>query len=166
MSKISFKGNPVNTVGTLPKIGNQAPEFSLTKADLSEISLKDLKGKKVILSIFPSLDTAVCATSVRKFNESANQLNNVAVVCISADLPFAQARFCGAENLKNVITASTFRHPEFGKQYGVTITDSPLAGLMSRAVIVLDENGKIIYTQQVPEITQEPDYQAALAAVK
>lgn len=164
MSKITFKGNSTNTVGSLPTLGTQAPDFTLTKTDLSDLSLKDLQGKKVILSIFPSLDTAVCATGVRKFNEAANKLNNVSIVCISADLPFAQARFCGAENLNNVITASTFRHPEFGKAYGVTIIDGPLAGLMSRAVLVLDEKGKVIYTQQVPEITQEPDYEKALAA--
>lgn len=165
MTKITFKGNPINTVGTLPAIGKPAPDFTLTKTDLNEVSLKDFRGKKVILNIFPSLDTPTCAMSVRKFNEEAARLKNTVVLCISADLPFAQQRFCGAEGLKNVIPLSVFRHPEFGKNYGVLIIDGPLAGLLSRAVVIIDETGKIIYTQQVPEITQEPDYQSALAAL-
>lgn len=165
MTKITLKGNPVNTVGTLPAKGQMAPDFKATKTDLSETSLQDFKGKKIILNIFPSLDTPVCATSVRKFNESASQLKNTVVLCISADLPFAQARFCGAEGLKNVIPLSVFRHSEFGKNYGVTIVDGPLAGLLSRAVVVIDENGNIAYNEQVSEITKEPDYQVALTAL-
>lgn len=166
MTTITLKGKPINTIGTLPKQGSMAPDFTLTKVDLAEITLKDLVGKKVILNIFPSIDTSVCATATRKFNEAASNLNDTVVVCISADLPFAQNRFCGAEGLKNVIMASTFRHPEFGKQYGVMIVDGPLRGFMSRAVLVLDKKGQVIYTQQVPEIAEEPNYDAALAAVK
>lgn len=167
MATITLKGKPINTVGTLPKQGSVAPDFVLTKVDLSEIKTADVRGKKTILNIFPSLDTPVCAASVRKFNEAASQLgNNLVVLCISADLPFAQSRFCGAEGLKNVIPASTFRHPEFGKQYGVTLIDGPLQGLMARAIVVLDATGQVIYTQQVAEITDEPDYAAALAVVK
>lgn len=165
MATITLKGNPVHTIGDLPKIGSQAPDFSATTSDLTEIRLKDYLGKKVILNIFPSLDTAVCAMAVRHFNEMANNLKNTVVLCISADLPFAQKRFCATENLQNVLTVSLFRHPEFGKLYGVTITDGPLAGLMSRAVVILDEHGKVVYTQQVGEITDEPDYTAVLAAV-
>ncbi|MDR3477283.1 MAG: thiol peroxidase [Gammaproteobacteria bacterium] len=165
MSKITLKGNPINTVGELPKIGTEAPDFILTKTDLSEFSLRDCQGKKVVLSIFPSLDTPTCATSVRHFNEAANKLENTLVLCVSADLPFAQTRFCGAENLSRVMPVSVFRHPEFGKQYGVTIVDGPLAGLLSRAVIVLNEKGQVIYAQQVSEIADEPDYNAALAAL-
>jgi thiol peroxidase len=165
MAKLTLKGNPINSIGNLPPHDSQAPAFSATKTDLTEISLKDFHGKKVILNIFPSLDTATCAMSVRKFNEAANQLKNTVVLCISADLPFAQQRFCGAENLKNVIPLSIFRHTEFGKDYGMTIIDGPLKGLMSRAVIILDDHGKVIYTEQVTEIVNEPDYQSALKAV-
>ncbi len=166
MAKITFKGTPVNTVGNLPAIGSQVPDFTVTKTDLTETSLKDYAGHKLILNIFPSLDTGTCAMSVRHFNEAASQLNGTKVLCISADLPFAQKRFCGAENLTNVTPASVFRHSDFGKKFGVTLLDSPLAGLLSRAVVVVDEKGKVIYTQQVPEIVDEPNYDAALAAIK
>lgn len=166
MTNITFKGNPLKTVGTLPKAGANAPDCTLTKTDLTDLTLHSLQGKKVVLNIFPSLDTPTCASSVRKFNEAAGKLSNTTVLCISADLPFAHKRFCTTENLQNVVTASTFRHPEFGKQYGVAIIEGPMTGLMSRAVVVIDEHGKVIYTQQVAEITSEPDYDAALAAVK
>lgn len=165
MTTITLKGKPIHTIGTLPMVGTAVPPFTLTKTDLSELSLSDLHGHKVILNIFPSLDTATCAISVRKFNEVANQLSKVKVLCVSADLPFAQSRFCGAENLQNVIPVSVFRHPEFGEDFGVKITDGPLAGLLSRAVVIINEKDEVVYTQQVPEITQEPDYQAALKLV-
>jgi thiol peroxidase len=166
MSKITFKGNPINTVGALPKVGSKAPDFKLTKSDLSDVSLKDFNGKKVILNIFPSIDTSVCATSVRKFNDEASKLQNTVVLCISVDLPFAQSRFCGAEGLKNVVTASELRARSFGESYGVRIADGPLAGLLSRAVVVVDEKGNVSYTEHVPEIAQEPNYNAALNALK
>lgn len=162
MTTITLKGRPIHTVGTLPMVGIAAPPFTLTKTDLSELLLSDLRGHKVILNIFPSLDTTTCAISVRKFNELANSLPKVNVLCVSADLPFAQSRFCGAENLQNVIPVSVFRHPEFGADYGVKIIDGPLAGLLSRAVVIINERDEVIYTQQVPEITQEPDYETAL----
>ncbi len=165
MNTITFKGNPIKTAGALPLIGKPAPEFVLTKSDLSEISKHELLGQRVIMSIFPSLDTPVCATSVRKFNEYANSLSAVKVLCISADLPFAAARFCVAENLSNIITASTFRHPEFGKNFGLVITEGPLKDLMSRAIIILDDQGNVTHAQQVSEITQEPDYVTAIKAL-
>ncbi len=165
MASITLKGNPVNTVGELPATGNSAPGFTGVKTDLSECSLSDLTGKKVVLNIFPSIDTGVCAASARHFNEAAGSLNNTVVLCVSADLPFALDRFCGAEGLENVVPVSVFRNPEFGSEYGVTIADGPLAGLLSRAVVVIDESGKVAYTEQVPEITQEPNYEAALAAL-
>src|SRR5262245_60874193 len=149
MAQITFKGKMVNTVGNLPKVGSVSPEFTLTRTDLSELNSTELKGNKVILSIFPSLDTDVCANAMRKFNERANKVPDVKVLCISADLPFAHKRFCEVENLNNVIPVSIFRHPEFGKDFGVTITEGPLAGLLSRAVVILDGNGHVIYTQQV-----------------
>ena len=166
MAEITLKGNTIHTLGNLPAQGEEAPEFSLVANDLSEVKLSDYKGKKVVLNIFPSLDTPTCAASVRRFNAEASQLENTVVLCISKDLPFAQARFCGAEGLENVITLSDFRTGQFGKKYQVEITDSPMAGLESRAVVIVDENGKVIYTQQVPEIVDEPDYDAALAALK
>lgn len=166
MAQITFKGNPITTVGDLPKAGSQAPDFLLTKTDLNDISLKDFKGKKVVLNIFPSVDTSVCAASVRKFNVEASKLKNTVVVCASRDLPFALARFCGAEGLKEVIPASELRNEDFGQKYGVRITSGPLAGLLSRAVVVIDENGNVIYTEQVPEIAQEPNYEKALNALK
>lgn len=165
MAKITFKGNPVNTSGNLPAKGNVAPEFSLVKSDLSTLSLKDLKGKKLILNIFPSLDTSVCATSVRKFNQLAAGMKNSQVLAISKDLPFAHGRFCSAEGIANVTTLSGFRDTEFGKAYGVDTIDGPLAGLYARSIVIIDEKGKIIYTQLVPETTQEPDYDSALKAI-
>ena len=165
MSTIAFHGNSINTSGNLPAKGTKAPDFKLVKSDLSEIKLSDLKGKKVVLNIFPSLDTGVCAASVRHFNKAAGELDNTVVVCVSKDLPFAHGRFCTAEGLKNVVTASDFREGNFGRDYGVNMNEGPLAGLHSRAVVVLDENGMVTYTEQVPEITQEPDYEAALKAV-
>jgi thiol peroxidase len=165
MAKITLQGNPVDTIGTLPAAGKVAPPFTLTKTDLSDCSLKEFLGKKVVLNIFPSIDTSVCAASVRRFNvEAAARLNTV-VLCISADLPFAHNRFCEAEGIKNVIPLSVFRSPDFGKDYGVKITSGPLAGLMSRAVVIVDTAGKVVYTEQVPEITHEPDYAKALAAL-
>jgi thiol peroxidase len=166
MASIKFKGNPINTVGTLPAVGSQAPDFKLTKTDLADVSLKDFAGKKVVLNIFPSIDTGVCATSVKKFNQEAANLPGAVVVGVSRDLPFAHKRFCGAENIANVVTTSDLRESSFGKAYGVTMSDGPLAGLFSRSIVVLDAAGKVIYTEQVPEITQEPDYAKALAALK
>ncbi len=166
MASITFKGNKVETQGNLPKTGTKAPEFSLTKADLSETKLSDYKGKKVVLNIFPSIDTGVCAASVRRFNAEAGKLNNTAVLCISRDLPFAASRFCGAEGLSNVITVSELRDDNFSKVYGVRMISGPLAGLLSRAVVVIDESGTVIYTEQVPEIAQEPDYEKALSHIR
>jgi len=165
MATIKLKGNPVHTIGNLPSKGATAPDFQLVKTDLSETSLADYAGKRIVLNIFPSLDTSTCASSVRQFNAKAQSMKNTVVLCISMDLPFAQKRFCGAEGLNDVIPASVFRTPDFGKNYGVTITDGALAGLMSRAVVILDENKKVIYTEQVPEISQEPDYMAALSVL-
>ncbi len=165
MAHITLGGNPINTIGELPAVGTKAPNFTLVKEDLSMISLDDLKGKKVILNIFPSIDTGVCATSVRTFNQKASSITNTTVLCVSKDLPFAQKRFCGAEGLEQVVNASDFRTGDFGKDYGLTIVDSVLEGLHSRVVIVLDENGTIKYTEQVPEIAQEPNYEACLAAL-
>lgn len=163
MASITLKGNTIHTVGSLPAIGSAAPNFTLTKTDLSDVALKDFADTTVVLNIFPSIDTGVCAASTRQFNAIASQQPNVTVLCISADLPFALSRFCGAEGLDNVVTLSTFRNPSFGADYGLTISDSPLAGLLSRAVIVI-KAGQVVYTEQVPEITQEPNYEAALAA--
>jgi thiol peroxidase len=158
MTALTFKQSPVNSIGSLPVIGTQAPQFSLTKTDLTETTLSDYSGKKLILSIFPSLDTGVCAAGVRHFNEIANQLPNTVVLCISADLPFAQKRFCGAENLDNIITASCFKNTEFGKNYGVTLVDGPLKGLLARAIVMIDEKGKVVYTQQVTELIDDVNY--------
>lgn len=166
MSTVTLQGKPFNTIGALPKIGSQGPDFTLTKTDLTELPMKQCLGKRTLLNIFPSLDTPTCAMSVRHFNEEASKLDNIAILCVSADLPFAQKRFCAAENINNVMTVSTFRHPEFGVKYGVAIKDGPLSGLMSRAIIILDEKGKVLYTQHVSELANEPDYQAALAALK
>jgi thiol peroxidase len=165
MAQITLKGNAINTIGNLPEKGTKAPAFTMVKNDLSVGSLSDYKGKKVVLNIFPSLDTGTCAASVRRFNQEASSLDNAVVLCISKDLPFAQARFCGAEGLENVHNMSDFRTGQFGKDYGVEIADGPLAGLESRAVVVLDEEGTIVYTEQVPEIIDEPNYDAALAAL-
>ncbi|HNY30483.1 MAG TPA: thiol peroxidase [Fibrobacteria bacterium] len=165
MATITLKGNPVHTSGELPTIGSKAPNFRLVKQDLSEVSLADLAGKKVVINIFPSIDTDTCATSVRKFNQKASSLANTVVLCVSKDLPFAAKRFCGAEGLANVVTASAFRDTEFEKAYGVQIVDSPLKGLCARSIVILDESGKVVYTQQVPETVDEPDYDAALARI-
>lgn len=165
MAKITLKGNPIKTVGKLPKIGKKAPGFKLVKSDLSTARLKDYRGSKVILNIFPSLDTGTCAASVRKFNQEAAKLDNTKVLCISRDLPFAQARFCGAEGIENVETLSDFTKGKFGRNYGLTIKDGPLAYLHSRVVIILNEEGIVTYSEQVPEIVDEPDYEAALAAL-
>ncbi len=165
MSKITINGKTIETVGELPKVGNTAPDFNLVKADLSAATLKDYAGKRLILNIFPSIDTPTCATSVRKFNQSASDLKNTAVLCVSADLPFAGARFCGAEGIENVETGSDFRSPSFGQDYGVTIKTGILKGLLSRAVVIIDESGKVIHTEQVAEIGDEPNYDSALAAL-
>ncbi len=165
MASITLGGNPINTSGTLPKVGTKSTDFQLVKNDLSVASLADFAGSRLVLNIFPSIDTGTCANSVRKFNESASQLNNTKVLCISRDLPFAQKRFCGAEGLENVFNLSDFNTGKFGKDNGLEIVDGPLAGLHSRVVIVLDENGVIQYTEQVPEIADEPNYEAALAAL-
>jgi thiol peroxidase len=165
MASITLQGNPVTTVGELPEIGATAPAFSALKTDLSECSLADLAGKKVVLNIFPSIDTGVCAASTHRFNKEAGALENTVVLCVSVDLPFALGRFCGAEGLEDVVPVSVFRNPEFGSGYGVTIADGALAGLLSRAVVVIDAAGKVVYTEQVPEITEEPNYEAALAAL-
>lgn len=162
MAQIKFKGIPVSTAGELPKIGSKAPCFCLVKSDLSDLNCCDLKGKRLVLNIFPSLDTGVCATSVRKFNKLAADMDNTVVIAISKDLPFAQSRFCSTEGIKNVIPASAFRNADFAKEYGVEMIDGPLAGLLARAVIVIDENFNIIYEELVPEITQEPNYEAVI----
>lgn len=166
MTKITFKGNSVNTIGELPKVGDKAPDFLLTKTDLSDISLKDVSGKKVIFNIFPSIDTPVCSTSVRRFNEKISKFNNAVVICASLDLPFAHARFCETEGLNNVIAVSEMRNREFGSNYGVRMLDGPLAGLLARAIVVIDESSKVIYTELVREITEEPDYDKALNMLK
>lgn len=165
MAKVTLKGSPLNTAGDLPKVGVAAPAFTLVRTDLSEVSNKDLAGQRVVLNIFPSLDTPTCAASVRKFNARANEKPNTTILCVSEDLPFAQKRFCGAEGLDNVVPASAFRAPDFGKTYGVTLVDGPMKGLLARAVVVVDGAGKVIHTELVPEIAQEPDYNAALAVL-
>jgi thiol peroxidase len=159
MATTKFKGNDVHTSGELPKVGSQAPDFTLVGSDLQEIKLNNFKGKRLVLNIFPSLDTGVCAMSVRKFNQWVSEKENTVVLCVSKDLPFAQKRFCGAEGLENVITASDFRFNSFAKEYGVLLLDGPLEGLMSRSVVAIDENGKVLYTELVPEITTEPNYE-------
>ena len=166
MAKITLKGNAINTIGELPSKGTKAPCFKLTATDLSEKSLKDFSGAKTVLNIFPSLDTPTCAASVRRFNQLATELNGTKVLAISKDLPFAHARFCTSEGIENVINLSEFKCSSFGKDYGLEIIDGPLAGLFSRAVIVLDEQGNVIYTQQVPEIVDEPNYDEVLEALK
>lgn len=165
MADITLRGTPVTTIGSLPAVGSPAPAFTLTAGDLSDLESASLAGSTVILNIFPSIDTGVCAASVRKFNELAADLENTKVVCVSADLPMAQARFCGAEGIESVLTGSSFRS-EFGTDYGVTMVDGALRGLLSRSVVVIDPNGTVSYTEQVPEIGREPDYDAALAAAR
>ncbi|MGN7611243.1 thiol peroxidase [Magnetococcales bacterium HHB-1] len=165
MAEITLKGNKINTCGDLPAVGSAAPAFSLTNTDLGERTLADLAGKKVVLNIFPSIDTPVCAASVRRFNEEASKLDNTVVLCISLDLPFAHKRFCGAEGLEGVESLTELRERGFGEAYGVRIVDGPLAGLLARAIVVVDGSGNVTYTEQVPEIVQEPDYDKALAAL-
>lgn len=166
MAGITLKGTPIETIGNLPEVDTKAPTFRLTRSDLSDAALEDFAGKTIVLNIFPSIDTDVCATSVRRFNEEAAKLKDTVVLCISADLPFAHQRFCETQGLNDVISLSVFRSADFGKDYGVTITSGPLAGLLSRAVVIIDKNGKVAYTQQVPEIVEEPDYDAALQSLK
>jgi thiol peroxidase len=165
MASVKFKGNPVHVDGQFPKVGDKAPAFRLVAGDLSEKSLSDFAGKRKVLNIFPSIDTGVCAASVRHFNKDAAGLQNAVVLCISADLPFAQARFCGAEGIENVVMLSMMRGRAFLKDYGVAMTDGPLAGLAARSVVVLDEDDKVIHAQLVDELTHEPDYDAALKAL-
>lgn len=164
MAEITLRGTPINTVGDLPPVGSPAPAFTLAGTDLGAVTPATFAGKRMVLNIFPSVDTGVCATSVRTFNEKAAGRDDTAVINVSADLPFAQARFCGAEGIENVASASTFRS-DFGSAYGVTISDGPMAGLLSRAVVVIGADGNVAYTEQVPEIGQEPDYDAALGAI-
>lgn len=166
MATVTLKGNPIHTNGDLPRVGTQAPSFKLVDGKLNDVTLEAYKGKKKILNIVPSLDTATCATSARTFNEKAAGLDNVVVLVISADLPFAQGRFCSAEGLKNVVALSMMRNRDFARDYGVLIQDGPLAGIAARAVVVLDEDNKVTHSQLVGEIAVEPDYNAALAAVK
>lgn len=167
MAKTAFQGNPVTLAGEFVKVGAKAPEFSLVKGDLSSLTLADVKGKYAVLNIFPSMDTGVCAASVRKFNKLAAGKANTVVLAISKDLPFAQGRFCTAEGIENVVPLSDFRYTsDFGEKYGVLMTDGPLCGLLARAVVVVDPEGKVVYTELVPEITQEPNYDAAMAALK
>ena len=165
MAEISLQGNPVQTIGNLPAVGMMAPSFKLVRTDFSEMGPGDFIGRKIILNIFLSMDTSVCAASVRRFNTEASESPNTVVLCVSADLPYAHKRFCEIEGLEDVIPLSVFRSPEFGRDYGVTFTSGPLAGLLSRAVVILDKSGRVAYTEQVPEITREPDYDAALLAL-
>jgi thiol peroxidase len=165
MAAITLGGNPIHTSGDLPQQGSQASDFSLIKNDLSTANLSDFLGKKLVLNIFPSIDTGTCAQSVRTFNEKASNLENTMVLCISRDLPFAQQRFCGSEGLENVVNLSDFKLGQFGKDYGLEITDGPLAGLHSRVVIVLDEKGTVLHAEQVGEIANEPNYESALAVL-
>jgi len=165
MATVTLQGNNIHTSGNLPKVGDQAPDFTLVKTDLSTATLADYKGKAVVLNIFPSIDTGTCAQSVRQFNKELNEIKDIVVLCISRDLPFAQARFCGAEGLENVINLSDFRNNSFGKSYGLDFIDGPLQGLHSRAIVVIDENGIITHTEQVPEIVDEPNYKAAFEAL-
>lgn len=165
MATVTLKGNEIQTSGNLPDIGSKAPDFKLTATDLSTKTLSDFKGSKVVLNIFPSIDTGTCAASVRQFNQEASELENTKVLCISRDLPFAQARFCGAEGLNDVVNLSDYKTGQFGKDYGLDFIDGPLEALNSRCVIVLDEKGTVKYTEQVPEIADEPNYKAALEAL-
>lgn len=165
MATVTLGGNPVKTSGELPKVGSKAPDFKLIKTDLSTATLSDYQGKRVVLNIFPSVDTGTCAASVRAFNAKASELQNTTVLCISRDLPFAQKRFCGAEGLENVENLSDFNTGSFGKDYGLELSESVLSGLHSRVVLVLDENGMVKYAEQVPEIADEPNYDAALASL-
>jgi thiol peroxidase len=165
MAQITLEGNPVQTIGSLPAVGEKAPSFKLVKTDLSEAGLEDFAGKNIILNLFLSLDTSVCAASVRRFNMEASDSPDTVVLCISADLPFAHKRFCEAEGLNDVIPLSVFRSPEFGRDYGVTFISGPLTGLLSRSVVIIDKSGNVAYTEQVPEVGQEPDYDAVLLSL-
>ncbi len=165
MATVTLKGNPIHTIGDLPPVGATAPDFKLVDGDLQDVSLATFRGKRKVLNIVPSLDTSVCATSTRKFNERAGALRNTVVLVISSDLPFASKRFCTTEGLKNVVPLSLMRSRDFAKDYGVLITDGPLRGITARGVVVLDESDRVVYRQLVPEIGQEPDYEAALKAV-
>ena len=165
MATITLEGNPINTNGELPSVGTQAPDFNLVDSYLNDVHLSDYAGKKKLLNIVPSLDTGVCATSTKKFSDMAGGRDDVAVLIVSADLPFAAGRFCGAENIENVVTLSMMRSRNFAKDYGMLLVDGPLAGITARAVVVLNENDEVVYTELVPEIAQEPDYDAALAAL-
>ncbi len=165
MASITLKGTEIHTAGNLPEVGQKAPDFELVNVDLSTSKLSDYQGSKVVLNIFPSIDTGICAASVREFNKKASNLSNTKVLCVSRDLPFAQGRFCGAEGLENVINQSDFNTGKFGKDYGVEIIDGPMKGLHSRAVVILDEEGVVTYAEQVPEIVQEPNYDAAINAL-
>ena len=165
MASITLGGAPTNTIGELPAVGSKAPDFTLSGADLSSKSLADFSGSNLILNIFPSVDTGVCATSVRTFNKTAASLENTKVLCISRDLPFAQARFCGAEGIENVVMLSDFANGSFGKDYGVEISDGAFSNLHSRAIVVVNGEGTVMYTEQVPEVGQEPNYEAAVAAI-
>lgn len=165
MSEVTLQGNPVHTVGSLPSVGMPAPSFKLVRSDFSEAALEDFYGKNILLNIFLSMDTSVCAASVRRFNKEASECPNTVVLCISADLPFAHKRFCEAEGIQDVMPLSVFRAPEFGRDYGVTLTSGPLTGLLSRAVVLIDKSGIVAYSEQVPEITREPDYDKTLLAL-
>lgn len=166
MATITLNGNPIHTCGELPLPGEGTPFFTLTRRDLTEFMSTDLTGKRVLLSIFPSLDTATCAESVRKFNHLSADLPNAVLLCVSMDLPFAQSQFCGSQQLERVMTASAFRHAEFGEAFGVTILDGPLRGLFARAVVALDADGMVAHTELVSELTQEPDYDLAIHAIR
>lgn len=165
MATVTLKGNEIHTIGNLPAVGSMAPDFTLTKGDLSSVTLSDFKGHKLVLNVFHSIDTGTCAQSVRQFNEEAAELDNTMVLCVSRDLPFALNRFCGAEGIDNVETLSDFKDGNFGKAYGLEYIDGPIQGLLSRCVVVLDEQGKVIYTEQVQETVDEPNYKAALEAL-
>ncbi len=165
MATVSLNGNPINTKGNLPSVGSKAPNFELTKDDLSDVTLDNYKGSRVIMNIFHSIDTGTCAASVRQFNKEASELENVKILCISKDLPFAMARFCGAEGIENVETLSDFREGNFGDNYNLTYIDGPIRGLLARSIIVLNENGDILHTEQVHEVVEEPNYKAALEAL-
>lgn len=162
MAEITLKGNAINTIGNLPKVGEKAPDFTLTALDLSQKSLSDFAGKKIILNIFPSIDTGTCATSVREFNKKASRLENTVVLCVSRDLPFAQGRFCGAEGIENIVMLSDFATGKFGQDYQLEIANGPLAHLHSRVIVIIDEKENVTYTEQVSEIVEEPNYEAAL----
>jgi thiol peroxidase len=166
MSEITLKGSPVNIIGELPYAGSRAPDFILTKTDLSDVTLDNFAGKPLAMNIFPSLDTSVCAATVRRFNAEAAKLDNVNVICVSLDLPFAHMRFCESEGIKNVLNLSELRNRDFGNRYGIRMTNGPLAGLLARSIVLVDSQVNIAYTQLVPEITQEPNYDEALAFIK